>query len=378
MPRPILARVDVNAMAHNLAIVRQNLREATVPGACIPLIWAVVKANAYGHGIENAVWGFAAADGLAMLDFEEAERCRAAGWQKPILMLEGAFEPADVLVASRLGLTLVLHDAHQLRLLSAAKVDRPLDIYLKLNTGMNRLGFGAANYAGIHHTLQGLQATGQVGQIVHMTHFACADQPDGIDEPLALFMGTVGDLPGDWSVANSAAILRHGVRLARAAGQTQVWVRPGICLYGAAPSAELPVHQQGFQQTMTLSSTLISVHPVAAGEGIGYGYLSRAARNGQVGVVACGYADGYPRHAPVGTPVTVRGCRVPLLGRVSMDMIVIDVSTLTGVAPGDEVILWGQGGPSVDEIAALAGTIGYELLAAVTARVPRQTNSLRP
>jgi len=371
MPRPIRALIDRHAMAHNLDVVRRTLEQNPTHNKTPSLIWAVIKANAYGHGIEAAVSAFSRADGLAMLDFEEAERSRAAGWIKPILMLEGAFEASDIEAAARLELTLVLHHPEQLRLLQLSRPQAPINVYLKLETGMNRLGLQACQYRDVYQALLQMQASGQVAQINHMTHFACADASDGLDDPMMRFVEVVRGMAGDWSVSNSAAALRHHQWLGQICAEVRSWARPGICLYGGSPFDDISARDLDIKSAMTLRSALISVRDVQAGQGVGYGYSYKATRDMRLGTVACGYADGYPRHAPTGTSVGIRGAKVSLVGRVSMDMITVDITDLPRAQVGDEVILWGDGGPSGDEVAKMAGTISYELFSAVTARVPR-------
>lgn len=399
MTRPIRLLINPAAMTHNLGRVRDLLRQATSDFPATPRVWAVIKADAYGHGIETAVRAFVEADGLAMLDFEEAVRSRKAGWTKPILMLEGVFEPDDLQTCERYDLCPVVHEQSQIDMIGAYRFGRPIHVYLKLDTGMHRLGFAPEQYRQAFDALCSLQSAGKLASIGHMTHFACADEPDGIDVPLAVFNGTVHGLPGSRCVANSAAVLAHtrkivdgidsgvGTREGGAedagcmvsapsrpsAGPVSAvhWVRPGICLYGASPLVDRPANQLGLQASMTLVSRVLSVRMVRSGDGIGYSYLYRARQDMRVAVVACGYADGYPRHAPSGTPVVVNGQRATLAGRVSMDMLTVDVSHLPRVNVGDEVILWGEGGPSIDEVAQASETIGYELLTAVTPRVPR-------
>ncbi len=384
MPRPIRALIDRAAMSHNLGRVFDLLRQSASESALTPKVWAVIKADAYGHGIEAAVDAFGQADGLAMLDFAEAVRCRNAGWTKPILMLEGVFDKEDLEACVELNLWPVVHEAGQIALLQNAAIRRAIHVYLKLDTGMHRLGFEPQAYGQAYAAMARLQSQGKVSGISHMTHFACADESDGIRAPLKVFRETVSDRPGDRCVANSAAILRHTREILnrdllngdfdsdnasdKSYGR---WVRPGICLYGASPLSDLPAHQMGFRASMTLASQVLSVRQVKAGEGIGYSYLYRAPRDMRVAVVACGYADGYPRHAPSGTPIVVNGQLASLAGRVSMDMLTVDVSGLSRVDVGDPVILWGEGGPSIDEVAHASGTIGYELLTAVTPRVRR-------
>ena len=390
MTRPIRLLINPAAMTHNLGRVRDLLRQASSDFPSTPRVWAVIKADAYGHGIETAVGAFATADGLAMLDFEEAIRSRKAGWTKPILMLEGVFDQADLQACERYDLCPVVHEQGQIDMIDAHRFDRSIHVYLKLDTGMHRLGFPPERYRQAFDVLCGLQADGKLASIGHMTHFACADEPDGIDVPLEVFNGVVQGLPGLRCVANSAAVLAHTRKMIEmvdsgaVAGEGRVlsvppggtaspasWVRPGICLYGASPLVDRPANQLGLQASMTLVSRVLSVRVVRAGEGIGYSYLYRARQDMRVAVVACGYADGYPRHAPSGTPIVVNGQRATLAGRVSMDMLTVDVSHLPRVDVGDEVILWGEGGPSIDEVAQASETIGYELLTAVTPRVPR-------
>lgn len=374
MPRPIFASINCVALSENLALIKELLSRAQPEGQPPPKTWAVVKANAYGHTIEAAVLGFAAADGLALLDFEEAARARQLGWAKPILMLEGAFEASDIPVAQALGLTLVIHEDSQLALLTDGPLGEPLNVYLKMNTGMNRLGFEPDNYRDAFESLQGLVRAGKVHEITHMTHFACAERADGIEVPMARFRDTVAGLPGDWCVSNSAATLTKSTAIALrwAPEGKSVWWRPGICLYGGSPLIEQSAADLGLQSAMTLRAQLIGIQQVRAGEGVGYGHAFVASKDMRIGVVACGYADGYPRHAPTGTPVGIDGTRATLVGRVSMDMITVDLSDHPQAQVGDVVVLWGDGGPTTDDVAQCAGTISYELLTAVTARVPRR------
>jgi alanine racemase len=397
MPRPILATVHLSALKHNLLTVRRHLiadanrgessflpPSLTAPliahstaHSTAPLIWAVIKANAYGHGIENAVIGFDQADGLAMLDFEEAARCRAAGWRKPLLMLEGCFQAGDLHVIDTLSLTPVVHRFDQIEWLAQHAFKKPVDVYLKVNTGMQRLGFATTDYALAFKQMQALQVSGQVGHITHMTHFACADEPDGVSLQMQLFDGVTSHLPGGESVCNSAASLRHAAvarRVRPVPTKIHNWVRPGICLYGSSPFADLTAASFELEPTLTLSAEIIGVQQVKQGLGIGYGHRFIAPHDMRVGIVSCGYADGYPRHAPDFTPVSVQGHLTHLVGRVSMDMLAVDLTRLPQAQVGAPVVLWGQDGPSVDTVAQHAGTIGYELLCAVAPRVKRQVN----
>jgi len=302
----------------------------------------------------------AEADGLALLEFEGAQRLRQWGWQGPILMLEGPFGPEDLASASALDLSLVIHHAHQQAWL-AAYSGLPLKIWLKVNTGMNRLGIPPDQAASVYQLLSGLPG---VASVAWMTHFAKADQEGGTEAAFQSFCVATQGCVGARSLANSAALLTDS----RVCGD---WVRPGIMLYGATPIADRPAAQWGLQAAMRLESSLIAVQDVAAGASVGYGGMFVATRRMRVGVVACGYADGYPRHAPTGTPIAVAGIRTRTLGRVSMDMLAVDLEPVPDAKVGAPVELWGTNVP-VDAVASAAGTIGYELLCAVAPRVARR------
>jgi len=371
MPRPILATVHPDALRSNLNQARERAPDAKV--------WAVVKANAYGHGIERCFDGLRAADGFALLDFDEAQRLRALDWRGPILLLEGTFEPRDLELCSRLHLWHTVHTTEQIDWLAAHKTQLPHRVFLKLNSGMNRLGFTPTAFRAAWARLNALP---QVEEISLMTHFSDADGPRGIAHQVAAFEAATADLPGERTLCNSAAILRHAGSPLRGEGVTTLaadWVREGIALYGGAPDhPEKTAAGWGLQPAMTLSTRVIGVQSLQAGDTVGYGSAFTAERPMRIGVIACGYADGYPRHAPTGTPVLVSGMRTRVVGRVSMDMITVDLSPLdaAGVAAGvgSEVTLWGKatGGAvlPVDEVATAAGTIAYELLCAVAPRVP--------
>lgn len=372
MPRPISATISLSSLAHNLATVSNQLEAACAQnGRKRPSIWAVIKANAYGHGIRNAVPAFAQADGLAMLDFDEALLCRELGWNKPLLLLEGLFEPGDVAVLDQHRLVSAVHCQEQIDILASSKVSRPLDVFVKLNSGMNRLGFAPEQYSDAFRRLLALHERGTVNIVGKMSHFARADDdPDATRRQLDLFIKATQGLPGSVSVCNSAATLTPTIWPALPGDQEQ-WVRPGICLYGASPFDGRSADELGLLPAQTLAAKLISVGELQAGASVGYGYTFTASGKMRVGVVACGYADGYPRHAGTGTPVTVDGVRTRLLGRVSMDMLMVDLTPVPDAHVGSRVVLWGRGGPSVDEVAKAAGTIGYELLCAVAPRVPK-------
>ncbi len=362
MPRPILATIHTEALRHNLARLRQAAPDARV--------WGVVKADAYGHGIERAYEGLRGADGFALLDLSEAQRVRDLGWRGPILLLEGVFETRDLELCSRLGLWHTVHCDEQIDMLAVHKTHAPHRVFLKMNSGMNRLGF--APHA-LRTAWARLNALPQVDEISLMTHFSDADTGRGIAHQVRAFAQATQDLPGERSLGNSAAMLRFGDDPAVRAD----WVRPGIALYGSSPDA--PAHEAGhwdLAPTLTLSTRLIGVQQLQAGDTVGYGSTFAAEGPLRVGIAACGYADGYPRHCPTGTPVLVDGVRTRTLGRVSMDMIAVDLAPVPEAGFGSEVTLWGRSARgavlSIDEVAQAAGTVGYELMCAVgVARVPK-------
>jgi alanine racemase len=358
MPRPIEALVHRDAVAHNLARARELAHGARV--------WAVVKANAYGHGIERVFEPLRAADGFALLDLAEAERVRRLGWRGPVLLLEGCFEARDLELCSRLNLWHTVHRDAQIDWLAAHKTELPHRVFLKLNSGMNRLGFAPHAFRAAWARLNALP---QVDEISLMTHFSDADSTGGVAAQLAVFERAVDGLPGERTLANSAALLRH------APATAADWVRPGIMVYGGAP--DHPQHTSAhwqLQPAMTLRAQLIGVQQLQRGDSVGYGNTFVAESALRIGVVACGYADGYPRHAGSGTPMLVDGVRTRTLGRVSMDMITVDLTPVPQAAPGSEVTLWGRGPRDrvlpIDEVAQAAGTVGYELMCALAPRVP--------
>lgn len=353
--RPLVATVDLAAIRHNYSLAKRCApgREA----------FAVVKANAYGHGAREVVAALAElADGYAVACLEEALQVREVNADAPLLLLQGCFAADEYPLAARHGLDIVVQDGIQLGLLLAAQLERPLNVWLKFDSGMHRLGFTAE---ALREAFAILQRAPQVASLNLISHFACADlrghplTEDQVERYLALL-----DLPFERrSLANSAAVLTIPAA-------HMDWLRPGIMLYGATPFADLSAAELGLRPAMTLTGQLIAVREVAAGESIGYGASWVAQRPSRIGTVSCGYADGYPRQAPAGTPVLVAGQRVPLAGRVSMDMLMVDLTDLPSAQPGDAVELWGAALP-VDEVATACGTIGYELLSKVTARVPR-------
>lgn len=354
MTRPLRAIIDVAALRHNHAIARRHAGTA--------MLWSVVKANAYGHGLDRAVDALQdVADGFALIELERAVALRERGVRLPLLLLEGFYAASEIPLFVQHDLTPVLHRSDQIRdLLSAGwPADKP--VYLKLDTGMHRLGLDTVGLAAAMHALRG-----KVASITLMTHFADADGARGVDWQLQRYaeMSNGLDLPG--SLGNSAALLRFPHAIGDAA-------RPGIMLYGGSPfppncsAAELEL-----RPVMSLHSKLIGIQRLMPGESVGYGCTFTAEKPMYVGIVACGYADGYPRHAPTGTPVLVDGIRTRTLGRVSMDKLCVDLSDLPKVDVGATVTLWGKAGDAVlpaDEVAMAAGTISYELFCALAQRV---------
>lgn len=341
--------------------MQANLRraQAAMPGA---RVWAVVKADAYGHGLLNAMHAFAAADGLSLVELDRAVRLREAGWQKPLMMMEGMFEPADLREMAAHSLQPVLHNDEQLAMLEA--FDGPaLDVHLKINTGMNRLGFRPERARELFDRLRALRT---VRRVALLTHFANAENPAAMlsaELQWQRFREYCAGIDAETSLSNSAALLnKPSLRCD--------WVRPGVMLYGGSPGGGTAA-AFGLQPAMTLRSALISVQDLQPGDSVGYGSVFTADRAMRIGVVACGYADGYPRHAPTGTPVLVGGVRTRLLGRVSMDMLCIDLAPLPGAQVGTPVVLWGESLP-IDDVAEAAGTISYELMCAIAPRVRRE------
>lgn len=354
LSRPIRARIDLAALRHNYDVARRHAGSAR--------IWAVIKANAYGHGqwqVARALQDVA--DGFALLEVEAAIALREAGFIQPILLLEGFFAPDEVPALVHHDLTTVVHSPEQLAMLEAA-AGRPPRVYVKLNTGMNRLGFRPGQLAAVLECLRSLG----IRDVTLMSHFAEADGGRGIEAQLDCFSALAGETGLPVSLANSAALLRHP--------QTRGdWVRPGIMLYGSSPFADVFASTLDLRPVMHLESRLIGIQTLAAGERVGYGGLFQAEQPMRIGIVACGYADGYPRHASTGTPIAVAGSPSRVLGRVSMDMLMCDLSGIDAARVGSPVTLWGAGeGGAVDadRVAAAAGTISYELFCALAPRVP--------
>ncbi len=370
MPRPIQALINQDALENNLRVARRAAPSSR--------IMAVIKANGYGHGLLRVAEALSAADGFALLDIQDAVRLREAGYRQTILLLEGHFDADDLQLVAEYELSCVIHSDWQIDMLDAYPGRGNLDVWLKANSGMQRLGFAPDRFAS---AMDRLRRHGAVHDITLMTHFANADEARGVVEPLALFNEVAGEYRLARSLANSAALLRYP----KAHGE---WVRPGIMLYGASPFADVSAQQLGLRPAMTLTSRIIATQDLRAGDEVGYGALFRAEHSMRIGIVACGYADGYPRqsvwvepespgthrstprgYAPNGTPILVGGQRTNTVGRVSMDMLYVDLSRLPQAGVGTQVTLWGEGMP-VEEVAHAAGTISYELLCALATRVP--------
>jgi alanine racemase len=357
--RPILASIHTDAFQHNLSRVRELAPESK--------IWSVVKSRAYGHSFEAVLKGLASTDGFALLNIQNALLLREEGWQGRILLLEGLFHENELILAEKLSCDLVVHCEMQVQWLEQYKAHKPFNIFLKMNTGMNRLGLKPEAYRTAFHRLH---AAGN--KMHHMTHFANADQVDRlptVGSQLELFKDTIEGLDAPTSLANSAAILWHRNALGD-------WVRPGIMLYGASPTGlYADIKNAHLKAVMQLQSAIIDIQELKKGDRVGYGGRFEAPQAMRIGIVACGYADGYPRHAKDGTPVWVSdgskdgGVICPIVGRVSMDMLTIDLRNAPDVKIRSTVELWGDKVP-VDDVAQMSDTIGYELLCAVAPRVP--------
>ena len=351
--RPIRAIINLAALRHNHAVARRQVGSNK--------LWAVVKANAYGHGLERAVAALAnEADGFALIELERAIALRQSGLAHPLLLLEGFYDAGELALFIRHRLIPVIHRPDQVQALLTVDWPADLPVYLKLDSGMHRLGFDAAGIAAAQLALAARIP------LVLMTHFADADGPRGVDWQLERFTAMTVGMDHPRSLGNSAAILRYP-------DQVGDWARPGIMLYGSSPFAETSATALDLKPVMTLQSEIIGVQSIEPGESVGYGCTLTADRPMRIGVVACGYADGYPRHAPTGTPVLVEGQRTRTLGRVSMDKLCVDLTDLK-VGVGGTALLWGDGLPA-DEVATAAGTISYELFCALAPRVAVEVRS---
>ena len=355
MPRPIYAEIDIEALKHNVARVKE------ITGG--KRLWAVVKANAYGHGLENVVAPFEGADGLATIDLTDAKRARNCGWKKRILLLEGFFDADDIEVLQTLNVETVVHSPWQIQLLKQAKLSE-VHVHIKVNSGMNRLGFLPIEVNTVIGQLACIPGIVIEGVI---THFANAEFSYREDQPVSVAkqltrMGRWASPQNSTCMSNSAGILWHP----EVGGQT---VRAGAALYGMSPDSHVSEQELGLIPAMTLAAKIIAIQEINAGERVGYGSRWEAKRPSRIAVVACGYADGYPRTMPDGAPTFVEGRIAPLVGTVSMDMLEIDITDIPDAKLGSVVELWGKNLP-VNRVAQACGTCGYELVCALARRVP--------
>ena len=357
MARPTSATIHTDALRHNLGQLR-----ARAPGS---RVMAVVKADGYGHGLERVARALGAADAFGVAALSDAERLRAAGLSQPIVLLSGINEPDDIARVRELGVESVVHHRSQLEMLEQAPTGAPVRCWLKVDSGMHRLGFAPEAVRDAHARLEAAPAV--AADIVLMNHFASSDEFEGDNgagrqtrEQLRVFAEATSGLPGARSLANSAGVL--GWPQAHAD-----WIRPGGALYGMSVVAGTTGADFGLRPAMTLATRLIAINPVCRGEHIGYSATWTCPEDMPVGVAAIGYGDGYPRAAPAGTPVRVNGQPAQVIGRVSMDLMAIDLRGVDARV-GDPVILWGPELP-VERIAEGAGTIAYELTCSITRRV---------
>lgn len=353
MTRPTRALIDLKALRANLQRVR-----ALAPSS---RILAVIKANGYGHGLIRTAEALHEADAFGVASLEEGALLREAGIAHPIVLLEGFFEVSELAEIARHRLSIVVHSHHQIDVLAHAGLSKPVSVWLKIDTGMHRLGFAPEAASAAYRRLQ--ECRGVVARMRLITHLASAEdrEGDGTVRQLDLFEKATRGLDGERSIANSAAILS----CPRAHAD---WVRPGLMLFGASPFSDTVSSEEGLRPAMTLVSRLIAINSLKRGDGVAYGGTWICPEDMRVGVVAVGYGDGYPRGIRPDTPVRIRGERAPVIGTVCMDMLCIDLRGIPGAAVGDEVELWGKNLP-VEEIARCAGTIPYDLVCGISQRV---------
>jgi alanine racemase len=352
MSRPARVVIDLNAARANLARVR-----ALAPRS---QVMAIIKADAYGHGLTRMARALADADAFGVACLEEAVTLRRAGASKRIILLEGVFDAEELALVRKLGLETMVHCPEQVAMLEQAPAGPPVVVWLKVDTGMHRLGVDPAQALALWKRLNFSASVADPIRLV--THFANANARGdaSVERQLALFADSIGALAGERCIANSAGVI--------AVPQAHVdWVRPGLMLYGVSPFADTVAVEEGLKPVMTVRSALIAVKRVHKGESVGYGGTWTCPEDMPIGVVAIGYGDGYPRHCESGTPVLVNGRRAALIGRPSMDMLIVDLRNVPEAQVGDPVVLWGEGLP-VEEVARYAGTIPYELLCSVRLR----------
>ncbi len=354
----IRAYVDPTAIAHNLAQMRDRL------GPSPARIWATAKADAYGHGLAHVMAGLRQADGISVETLAEARQVRCIGWEGPILVHAGLLSRPEAEALDLPRLHLIISQADQLDWLSQVRPSEPPAVWLRYAGDTRMGGFDDAQYRQAYARTLTLRIRKHILGVGHLNHYAGAENTDGTQEADMRFRHAIAGLEGPVSCANSAAMLRHPVQAARTN-----WVRPGITLYGVSPLHGLTGLDLGLRPAMTVQARLADVQPLKAGASLGYCGAFVAPHSMVVGLVTCGYADGYPRHAQTGTPVAVAGRITCLLGRPSMNMLAIDLSDMKDTPPGSPVTLWGNGLP-VETVARHASTIAAELLTALTARVP--------
>ncbi|CAM3110216.1 alanine racemase [Vibrio rarus] len=348
-----IASINTDALRHNIKLVHQQAPNSR--------LLAVVKANGYGHGLLKVAKHAEDADAFGVARVEEALQLRAGGIVKPILLLEGFYSDSDLPILVTNNIQTVVHCEEQLVALEQAELENPVVVWLKMDTGMHRLGVRPERYDEYIQRLH--QCKNVAHPLRYISHFGCADERDNpvTAQQIELFKATTENCEGERSLAASAGILAHS-------DSHFDWVRPGIIMYGVSPFGDNNAQQLGYRPVMTLSSHLIAVNDLKAGESIGYGANWTCERDTKIGVIAVGYGDGYPRMAPNGTPVLVNGRKVPLAGRVSMDMLTVDLGPDATDSVGDTAVLWGESLP-VEEVAQCVGTIAYELVTKLTSRV---------
>ena len=360
MKRLLRALIDTQALRHNLGTIR-----AYAPGS---KVMAVIKANAYGHGLVSTALALADADAFAVARLEEGIALRSAGVRGPVVLLEGVFSAEQLAEAAHHRFELVVHDPLQLKLLEAHRGPERFVVWIKVDTGMNRLGFRPEAFASAFERLRALAVPALELRV--MTHLARADERDiaMTNEQVDRFEKTLRDagVDGTRRLATSIGNSAGTIGWPRAHGD---WVRPGLALYGVSPFAKETAEAHGLRPVMTLETAVLTVREVKRGETVGYAGAWRAERDSSIAIVGAGYGDGLPRTLENGTPVIIGGARYPLAGRVSMDMIAVDVTGAAKIAVGTTAVVWGRGLP-VEEVAAHAGTIPYELLCGVSQRVP--------
>jgi alanine racemase len=347
------ACIDLTALRHNLLRVKQHAPASKV--------MSVVKANAYGHGLLQIAQAAIDSDAFGVARIEEALQLRAGGIVKPILLLEGFYSPRDLPILVTNNIQTVVHCEEQLEALEEVALEDPVKVWLKVDTGMHRLGVRPEMYAKF---VERLKACNNVAKpLRYISHFGCADELDNpvTQSQIDSFVALTEGCKGERTLAASSGILAWK-------DSHLDWVRPGIIMYGVSPFADKSAQELGFQPVMTLKSHLIAVRDLKKGEPVGYGAIWHSQCDTKIGVIAIGYGDGYPRTAPAGTPVLINGRRVSVVGRVSMDMLTVDLGADCQDKVGDEVILWGQDLPS-EEVASHIGTIAYELVTKLTSRV---------